>query len=256
MILVVAVVCLLMGTYAHAGGKALAYGKHKIKGEHVDMAAVESLLDESTEPGYVEVGKSGKSIEKIKGKFPLDKSKPVEEAVLDFVDKHRNAYGLEHSKEELKMDKSSVDTSIGGGRVHYKLMHKGVSVWRKGLSAYYNKDGDIIEISSGLIPTYELEQINTTPAISEEEAIQYAVGCLPEIDRRRPLPRINKEYASVVIYNSKLAYWVMLKGNMLSWYIFIDAQNGKLLNSEDRMRYDGAVDATGFTNVQGATADS
>jgi hypothetical protein len=91
---------LALATVAFAGARGKKYGKHTIHGINYDRAAVEKLLDDSEVPGEVKAYAWG--IREVKGRFKLDKSMKLEDAMLDFVDRHRNAFKLKDPKNELK----------------------------------------------------------------------------------------------------------------------------------------------------------
>jgi len=237
-ILVAASVLLSFGSYARAGGKAHAYGKHKIKGEHVDMAAVERLLDESTEPGRVVVGRSGKTIEKLEGKFQLPQGMPYQQAIVGFLKGHGRAYGLYDIEHERKPENEK------GG--FFNQNYKGVPVWGHFLKVYSDANMEMYRIESNLIPTSALALIDTTPAISEASAIEIAGS-----DRLSNQPgKIHRTMAKLhIIEGPKLAYIVTFLQKFNSWVYFIDAETGEVIKSFCNDSYDGSVDASGVVRI-------
>ncbi|MBI5695364.1 MAG: hypothetical protein HZC51_06435, partial [Nitrospirae bacterium] len=75
--------------------------KRIIHGKPENRRAVEALLEESA--GDAEITAGPQTISRLEGKFKIDKNKPVEEAALDFIDRHRNAFGLQYAKKEFKL---------------------------------------------------------------------------------------------------------------------------------------------------------
>jgi Zn-dependent metalloprotease len=195
--------------------------KRIIHGKPADRHAIEMLLDESD--GDAEVA-AGKTISELKGRFKLDKSKPVEEAAVDFIDRHRNAFGLKNPKDELKLIKK-VTTQKGMTYVHLQQTYNGVPVWQKIVTVHLDKDEDIDRISSGNDPTPD---IDTTPLVSADEALYIAKGNLkmPVEEKRFP------SEVNLVIYENKLAYHVLLLVNEY----FIDAKDGHIIATESMIR--------------------
>ena len=81
---------------AEQGGKK---PKYSIEGKHENMRSVENMMEESEEsdePAMVSV--YDKEVTRLEGRFKIENGIPVEEAVVNFIDKHRNAFGLKNPK--------------------------------------------------------------------------------------------------------------------------------------------------------------
>ncbi|MBI5189259.1 MAG: hypothetical protein HZA22_01095 [Nitrospirae bacterium] len=192
--------------------------KRIIHGKPQDRRAVEALLEESE--GDAEAESSDKVVFKLKGKFKIDKGKPVVEAVLDFIDRHRNAFGLKNPNKELKLD-STDKHKEGDAHVYYQQTYNGVPIWSKIVNIHINKGGDIDRISSGGVPTPD---IDTTPLITAEEALNLGRASLNiPIDAAIWPPE-----EELVIYDNTLAYKVLME----NWLIFINAKNGNVISKK------------------------
>ncbi|MBI5695567.1 MAG: hypothetical protein HZC51_07500 [Nitrospirae bacterium] len=176
-------------------------------GDHYDIGSVERMLDESL--GDADAYVHDKGIIKLKGKFPIDKNKPVEEAVLDFIDRHRNAFGLKDAKRELKQRGEKFNYGAG-----FQQIYNGVPVWQKGVGVSLDKDYDIREISANVVTTPD---IDTTPLITADEAVEIVKSKEQDM---RDAPVYQQE---LVINENKLVYQVVLGG----WRYFVDAKSGK-----------------------------
>lgn len=212
------------------GGKPVK--NYNIRGKAVDRHAVEMLLDESEVDGGVEMSFDGKTVKKLRGSFKLDRSKPEEEAAVDFIDRHRNAFGLKNPRMELKLIKKEVD-KWGFSTIQYKHVFNGVPIWDDIVGVHLDENKNIERISSdGLIPTPEIE---TTPQITSEEALKIA-----KIDIGGENIKLFKPLTKLYIYDSRLVYHVTFIYEKL-WGYFIDAKTREILDKEDLTKYDGAV---------------
>ena len=181
-ILIVAFFLSALSTAAHAQpGDAGAGKKYNIKGGEVlkggrweqqiaDRPAIEKLLDESEIAGEATVSQDGKTLTSLTGRFKIDSDKPVEEAVLDFIDRHRDSFALKDPKNELKF--SHKDTNDWRLNLSYQQIYKGIPIYWYWLNAHL-KDGKIISIGSNNIPTPDVD-IDVTPVITKEEAWKIA----------------------------------------------------------------------------------
>ncbi|MBI5696694.1 MAG: hypothetical protein HZC51_13360, partial [Nitrospirae bacterium] len=161
------------------------------------------------------------------GKFKIDKNKPVEEAALDFIDRHRNAFGLQYAKKEFKLSEKKHRSSYCDAFIHYQQIYNDIPIWGKVLTVHQNKDQDIDLIISGNIPT---PNIDTTPLITAEEAIGFAKEDL-NIPADVTLWHANAE---LMIFEDSLTYKVELN----DWLYFIDAKNGNIIDKENMIIYD------------------
>jgi Zn-dependent metalloprotease len=231
--IVFAILLVLIGAVAFAG-----QGHEKrviIHGKHEDKRAIENLADDSE--GDVEIDTGPKTIINIKGRFRLDLSKPVEDEAVDFIDRHRDAFGLKNPQEELKLYRKEVD-KWGLTDIFYQQTYNGVPIWSSGVSVLLNRSKEVYEIDSGNVPTPD---IDTTPLITKEEAIKIATA-----DKVAEAGgEVIEPGAALYIYNNKLAYEIFFLYKAHGWRYFIDAKNGRILYKYDRTSYDGAVNATG-----------
>ena len=222
--------------------------KYHINVEPKNRAAVDALMAESLEVGGVEMGNNGKTIRNLAGRFRIDKSKPVEEAALDFIDRHREAFGFNNPKVELRLDKK-MEHKEGDAHVYFQQTYHGVPIWQKIVNIHVANSRDIDRISSGTVPTPD---IDTTPAITADQAIiivkndmNIAAGGQAVFSRIAP-PKVQ-----LVIYaiGNKLilAYQVRLSASRPSgaWYYHVDAKTGHIISKENRRQSDGLVSGSG-----------
>jgi len=142
--------------------------KRIIHGKPADRRAVEMLLDESD--GDAAVDAADKTIIKLKGKFKIDRNKPIEEAVVDFIDRHRNAFGLNNAKEELILNRKD-SYNEGDVDLRFNQSYRGVPIWGCEVLVHLDKTRELDNIISDNIPT---PSIDTNPRITKVEAIEIA----------------------------------------------------------------------------------
>ncbi|MBI5695693.1 MAG: hypothetical protein HZC51_08140 [Nitrospirae bacterium] len=157
--------------------------KREILGNSMKRHAVESFIEESTcdtvirlnekddsgkNASWVESETAGcKSKITIWGCYPLNKDKPVEEALFDFIVRHKAVFGLNAPQDELipisKQTLPSGETSL-----NYLQYYKGLRVLCKYIYTSISKDREILQASVCLSATPD---VDITPSITEDEAI-------------------------------------------------------------------------------------
>ncbi|MGC2424823.1 MAG: PepSY domain-containing protein [Nitrospirota bacterium] len=224
-----AILLVLIGAVAFAG-----QGHEKrviIHGKHEDKRAIESLADDSE--GDVEIDTGSKQVGVVQGQFEIDHSEPVDDAIVDFIDRHRDAFGLKNPKEELK--RRGEKAEYGG---HFQQMYNGVPIWGHSVGVFLDKNHNIRRINANIVPTPD---IDTTPLITKEEAIKIATA-----DRIAKIGgNIVEPLAGLWIYENKLAYEVGFLYRGHGWRYLVDAKTGSILYKADETSYDGAANATG-----------
>lgn len=213
-----------------------------IHGKHEDRRAIESLADDSEDD--VEIYTGPKTVMELKGRFKIDANKPVEEAAVNFIDRHRNAFGLKNPKEEFKVHSKSEDKK-GNITIQYEQMYKGIRIWDSGLTVTTNKQSEIIQLIPNRVPTPDMD---TNPLLSSEEALKIAKEDLN-------IPLENSPYSegpTIVIFKNQLCYlvWISVNNPLGAWRFFINAKSGKIVEKSNEINY-GNKAGTGiyFDNI-------
>ena len=184
----------------------------------LDQRVVDKLLDESLGDREVRINPGETRVSELKGRFPIDKDKPVPEAILDFIGRHRAAFGLKNPQAELRALQKDEDS----GHIIFEQVYNGVPVWGKQLGVTV-VNGEIVHINGDNAPT---PGIDTKPLITAEQA----VGKVRD-EKSGGRNEIVDGEARLVVYISRkgryyLAYHV--HGQRLNY--FVDATNGKILS--------------------------
>ncbi len=225
---------LAVATVAYAGPKGKKYGEHTIHGMRYDKAAVEKLLDDSEVPAEVTADERG--VQKLKGKFKLDRSMTVEDAAVDFIDRHRNAFKLKEPKKELKLEEKKIyKTGKGGGILYYDQTYNGLPVWGHLVSVIFTTDSDIDEIVGGNVPT---PNIDTAPLLTADEALAIAKKDLGiPADAETWPPKMELFIFPINNREPKLAYKVEIE----DWVYFINAKDGGIIDKFLNVKFDGPI---------------
>ncbi|MGC2423237.1 MAG: hypothetical protein WA666_02665 [Nitrospirota bacterium] len=182
------------------GGK-----KYEIKGKvEMDKHAIDKLMDDSEEDGEVEMSPDGKSIVDLEGKFKISQDKSFEEACLDFIDRHKDAFGLKAPREELKTSNELIFYNQKDGSNHIlfnqyyhglRIMKNTYPIMQANFYIHRNKDGYIYAIDCRQETTPE---ISIKPIITITEAEEIA----------RKYSKLKNLRLYPCIYGSRLAYAV------------------------------------------------
>jgi len=224
--------------------------RHVIHGKPENRHAIDMLLDESLDDAEVA---AEDTISELKGRFKLDKSKPEEEAAIDFIDRHRNAFGLKNPRGELRvLRKEEIKNHTKTkNRTHtlFEQVFNGVPIWNKrlGVTVY---EGDITDIGGDYSLTPD---INTNPLLTPTEAIEKAIADLnEEAGGKADINGGFKPTAELIIYPTaktfKLAYLVKISTSKPygAWNYYVDAKDGSIINSENTIRHIGPVNGSGL----------
>ena len=163
------------------------------------------------------------------------RNKPVDEAALDFIDKHRNAFGLKSPKNELKLLRKS-EQQWGSVDVSFQQNINGVPIWGSSVGVHLNKDKDIYVIASpNTVPTPD---INTTPLVTEDEAIN-VVRADKAKNGYNNYSILEHPVAELVIYKREnssklsLAYLVDCLYMSHNWIYVIDAKDSSIIDKRN-----------------------
>lgn len=240
--IIVAILIVLIAAIAFAEQTEInkpAIPRYNIKGgKPVDRHSIERLMDDSLEPAEVRMHPNGKRIMEVNGRFSIDKSEPVEEAAVDFIDKHRNAFGLKKPKGELRVLKKYQDEFRKKFKdrslISFEQLFNGVPIWNKRLGVTID-EGEITYIGGDYSLTPD--GLDTNPALTPDEAIKKVKEDLNQrAGGEAILQKTFKPTAELIIYSDddysfELAYDVKVSASKPSgsWNYFVDAKDGHII---------------------------
>jgi hypothetical protein len=168
---------LLISGSAHAADEHFVryYGEHEIVGSPTDVEAVKTMLDESVIPSRAV---ADGFISRLDGEFPIDPDKRRSEAIIDFVSRHRAAFGLMDPREEIGIlleepAKVPFQEERAGQPADMSLFVQFIS---RESSAHrlrvYTVEDSIVRVESDLKPTFDYAAM---PKTSPYEALNRAM---------------------------------------------------------------------------------
>jgi Zn-dependent metalloprotease len=162
----------------------------------------------------------------------LTEKDPVK-VVYEFIEKNKDIYKIENPSKELVLT-SLINDGVVGPTVKMSWTIKGVKVGGTGFNAQFSNKSGMYEIE-GHVNT-EAYNINTTPAISEEQAKSIAIQDMEKVKVDWP------ENAQTLVKNTtlmiarfngelKLAWGLGVQKGYDGYGYWIDAQTGKIIES-------------------------
>lgn len=153
--------------------------------------------------------------------------------VYEFMDKNKDIYKIENPLKELFLT-SLITEGVVGSTVKMAWTVNGIKVGGTGFNAQFSKKSGMYEIEGHINP--EAYKINTTPAISEEQAKIIAIQDMEKVKVDWP------ENAQTEVKNAtlmiarfsgelKLAWGLGVQKGYDGYGYWIDAQTGKIIES-------------------------
>jgi bacillolysin len=162
------------------------------------------------------------------------------QAALDVLKSQATLLGLKSPSEELSLVSSTHD-QLSFDHIRFQQVYQGIPVWGRDLYVHFNAQGAAYMINGSYEPTPV--GVETTPALSQVNALQNVVEDLKSLGKYQPLTKeaatflgIDDPTEELVIYTAaqgtyRLGYEVSIHPNLVEWYSYIvDAQNGQTLN--------------------------
>ena len=206
---------------------------------------VNALKSASASASEMQVSVGHGTVRGLSGRFAITPKKDTSEAVLDFIDTHKRAFGLADPRSELRLSRKK-EYKEGDRHFRYQQTYKGLVVWGKQVLVTVNPDNEIDDITADYIQTTLVE---TTPSVSAADAVQKALDTLTE--RKQSGEQWKLPETELLIYPSgasaRLAYLVKISISSPPgwWFFFIDAQDGSIIKSYNNIKYDNPVPGSG-----------
>lgn len=194
--------------------------------------------------------KDGKDI-LISGKLSEKRSASGSESIK-YVSEIKELLGLEDVDNSFKVVSTEKD-ELGFTHVKLQQTAKGSKIKDKQLTVHFNKLGEIVAINGQYETKAIIIENESTPAISENKAIETASKAF-NFDKLRTNPSIEKEIILVDekaydTFKVNIQYDTPQIGN---WDVYVDIHTGNIVKKTSRIRFDGPVTGSGV-NVIGQT---
>ncbi|WP_346897502.1 M4 family metallopeptidase [Clostridium sp. UBA7503] len=180
-----------------------------------------------------------------------DKKVPGESSATKFLQENKDIFGIDNAKEELKVLEVNKD-DIGDTFVKFAQVIEGTEVDNSLINVHYDKNGVIVSVNGNLEEDKEITTLGSK-IISPEEAIKIAKNQF-EFKKLKKTPKAEK----LVITEDGLSYEVykinifFMAPTIGSYDVFVEVSSGKVIKTEDKIRYNNPVTGTGI-DVLGKT---
>jgi len=206
------------------------YGEHEIVGTPSDLGAVKAMLDESKVPARAAVDGN---LTRLDGQFPIDPYKRRHEAIVEFVARHRAAFGLKDPVSELAIQyeeavktipfqtKASPDDAYLSVFVHIIPRVNTDAKMR-----VYTVPGMILRVESEMSSTFEYDY---TPVVPPYDALDKALFELGE-EKKHYKDDINISLempGEGSVYGPH--YNIYLQGNESAARVLVNSDTGEVL---------------------------
>ena len=186
------------------------------------------------------------------------------QAVLRFLDEHKQLFQLRSAADELKLDRDLRD-ALGFRHLVFRQRVRGIPVWGGELTAHVDPEGRLYCVTGNYLATLSgltLEE----PVLSRDEAVRVAVSDLGRIQQvkalgpeARRLLRYDGPKAELTVWRRspeappRVVWHVQIRPNLVdNWYYFVDAASGEILEKYNNTQSDGPTTGTG-TDLNGVS---
>ncbi len=182
-----------------------------------------------------------------------NKKVPGESSATKFLQENKDIFGIDNAKEELKVVEVNKD-DIGDTFVKFAQVIEGTEVDNSLINVHYDKNGVIVSVNGNLEENKEITTLGSK-VISPEEAIKIAKSQF-EFKKLKKTPKAEK----LVITEDGVNYEVykinifFMDPTIGSYDVFVEVSSGKVIKTEDKIRYNNPVTGTGI-DVLGKTRD-
>ncbi|MBN8209399.1 peptidase M4 family protein [Bacillus sp. NTK071] len=167
---------------------------------------------------------------------------------LNYLEENKDKVKIKKPKAELKVDKSVKD-ELGMTHVRFNQTKNNVPVEGAEVIVHYNANTEIEVVNGAYNIQLEESDLDTTPAVTSEKALEAAKSSVNAPNKLDQLPT-----SKLVIYpfegENHLAYKVnvnFLGNEPGNWFVFVDAQTGNVID-----KHNAIMDANQFKTQNGS----
>lgn len=167
----------------------------------------------------------------VKEKFANEQEKTNADNALDYLSGHSGKNGIENANKNLKVNDVQED-DLGMTHVRFDQVKNGVKVEGAEVVVHYNEDKEPVSANGYHNPKAAEENIDTTPELTNEKAIDIAKSSV-----NAPKDMAYEPEAELVIYPFDDQHYLAYKVNVTylgdepaNWFIMVDAKNGQVID--------------------------
>ncbi|WP_346868459.1 MULTISPECIES: M4 family metallopeptidase [unclassified Clostridium] len=182
-----------------------------------------------------------------------NKKVPGEGSATKFLQENKDIFGIDNAKEELKVVEVNKD-DIGDTFVKFAQVIEGTEVDNSLINVHYDKNGVIVSVNGNIEENKEITTLGSK-VISPEEAIKIAKSQF-EFKKLKKTPKAEKLVITEdgVNYEAYKINIFFMEPTIGSYDVFVEVSSGKVIKTEDKIRYNNPVTGTGI-DVLGKTRE-
>jgi len=195
---------------------AAAFGGNAIASQTPDLSDRARLELDSEEPVEITTNPETEVASFVQMDVPVQQvqaagaGKSYEDLAMGIISKYPSTFGITNARTDFAVVDTVTD-SLGMTHVSMKQVYQGVEVFGGEINVHFNQDGSsVVAVSSSFHPISR--QINLTPALSEEAALETALQALPGAELVSPVRMVVYPHRSG---SEILAWLVELRDDML-----------------------------------------
>ncbi len=184
--------------------------------------ALERILSASLVEPKVRLADKGTKVRELIGRFPLDRADGLDASLLDFLARHRRAFGLNDPHAELITVRTEKQDRVD--RVTFQQTTEGYPIW--GATIEMESDSGVLTLVVNR--TLTAVPSGRRPAIKRREAVDAASR---EWKRQRDaeMPPCASE---LIVYKGRLVYDVKVPDEGKVYHIMVGASDSKIAGIE------------------------
>ncbi|MFE8700044.1 M4 family metallopeptidase [Cytobacillus sp. FJAT-54145] len=167
----------------------------------------------------------------VKERFSEKFSASNSSNALNYLKKNEAKTGFKEANKNLKVKNVSTD-ELGMTHIRFNQTKNGIPVEGSEVIVHFNADHEVVSVNGRINQTVFDEEVDTTPSISAEKAIQIAESTV-----NAPKELTYEPTSDLVVYPFKGKNHTAYKANVNfmgdapgNWFVFVDANTGEVID--------------------------
>ncbi|MCM3719498.1 M4 family metallopeptidase [Fictibacillus phosphorivorans] len=150
---------------------------------------------------------------------------------LNYLKKNQDKTGIVNPDKQLKVKNVQKD-ELGMTHVRFSQAINGIPIEGTEVIAHFNKNNEVVTVNGRTNQTLAVENVDTTPSLSKEVALQEAI-----VSVNAPQELTYEPTAELVVYPFQNKNYIAYKVNVNfmgedpgNWFVYVDAKSGKVID--------------------------
>ncbi|WP_261129588.1 M4 family metallopeptidase [Bacillus sp. Marseille-Q3570] len=183
----------------------------------------------------------------VKERFAEKFSASNSSNALNYLKKNEGKTGINSPDKNLKVKNVQKD-ELGMTHVRFNQTKNGVPIEGYEIIVHFNKDNEVVAVNGRVNQTVVDDAVDTTPSVSEEEALQVAQSSIDAPEEFTYEPTVDLvvypfEGENFTAYKANINFMGDKPGN---WFVYVDANTGKVID-----QYNGLMHADEMKTQKG-----